>query len=93
MPRYEDKEHGWWVEIQGAADTPMGELNRMYLDKMDAAWPVVQGIVKDSKLTDPDGSEFSIADVDVLRLSFRQWLWLRECATKAMQEEIASGEA
>ena len=93
MQKYTDKEHGWWVEIEGAADTPMGELNRMYLDKMDAAWPIVQRLVKGSQLTDADGSAFSIADVDVLRLSFRQWLWLRECVTKAMQEEITSGEA
>ena len=92
--RYEHEERGWWVDIEGAADLSMLEMNK-FLSSIIDGWDVLLDVVKDSGFTDRHGEEFKLeaGENEWMRLSSRQRKWLTDQVIACSLDEVVSGEA
>lgn len=89
-----DHEKGWWVELEGAADLPMCELDKI-TEGVTIGWPVLEKLLKDSFFTDEDGEKFQMnaETIGKGKQSLRQWFWAGKQALACALDEIASPEA
>ena len=80
-----------WVEIEGAADTPMAAFDALYAPDMDAFYQTARDLVAAGVFHLRRGGTVEIvADSpwEILRqLSKRQLIWLRERIMQAMRDE------
>lgn len=79
-----------WVEISGAAELPMRDLDALYTGELKRAFGIAKEVVKDWNFT-ARGTAVPIGDVDGLPLV--KWDWLRECILKAARDEALDPEA
>ena len=91
MERYEHERHGWWVEIEGAADLAIGEFETAF--HFIQGWPIVATIIGDSHFIDRHGEDFSLdpaGEAEYMKMSQRQWRWLAKQVMQAALDEVAS---
>ena len=95
MERYEHEKHGWWVEIEGAADVAISEFNVIFGGFIEG-WRVVASVIGENGFTDRHGQEFALdpeGEAEYLKLSQRQWRWLSKQVMQAALDEVASEKA
>lgn len=88
-----------WVDIVGAADLPMRDLDALYTADTETAFAIAAGLVRDWQITVRGQPVAAIAvaedgarRLDVFGLSLRQWDWLRDCILKAARDEALDPE-
>lgn len=90
MPRYDRPRSTDWVEIRGADDLSMRELDSLYQTDR-AAWAhVAQAVVIDHGFT-RRGESVDLTK-DVMGLTVKQWDWLRTCILEAARDETLDPE-
>ena len=92
--RYARAKSAEWVEIDGAADLPMRELELLYGGTMADAYAVAQDVVTAWQFTTKgkpvggvtrEGAEREVLDCP--GLSLKQWDWLRDRIFEAARDE------
>lgn len=87
--RYERK--GDWVEIEGAADTPMAAFDALYETNMDHFYSALRGLVTSGVFQMRSGGSVDVtpeSPASIFRqLSRRQLIWLRTKVMEAMRDE------
>jgi len=91
--RYDCKGTSDWVEIVGAADVSIRELNSMWEADQEAARALVASVVADGQFT-VKGAQIDMgADDWPMDLTIKQWDWIRQQIPNAAREEdISTGE-
>lgn len=91
MPRYERPKSNDWVEITGASELAMRDLDSLYQTDRTAWARIVREVVTDYSFT-RKGAPVDLSG-DVMGLSVRQWDWLREQILEAARDEVLDPEA
>jgi hypothetical protein len=79
-----------WVEISGAADMPMRDLDALYSATPKDAFEIAKGVVSDWSIT-VKGVAVEVGDV--MGLTLAKWDWLRESILKSARDEALDPEA
>jgi hypothetical protein len=79
-----------WVEINGAADLPMRDLDALYTATTEKAFSIAKGVVVDWGVT-VKGAAVEVGDM--MGLPLRLWDWLRDCILKSARDEALDPEA
>ncbi len=89
-----DKDKSQWVEINGAAQLTMRELNRLYTGEQREMFAAAAGVVAAAHLVDRHGAEVNAADpAEIDRLTLGQWDWLRQSIIASARDEALDPEA
>lgn len=90
MPRYDRPRSADWVEIRGADELSMRELDSLYQTDRAAWATVAQAVVVGHGMTRRD----TPVDLttDVMDLTVKQWDWLRSCILEAARDETLDPE-
>jgi hypothetical protein len=79
------------VEIKGADDLSMRELDSLYQTDRAAWAKVAQAVVGEHGMT-RRGVPVDLT-TDVMGLTVKQWDWLRSCILEAARDEVIDPEA
>ena len=92
--KYTEENRGWWVEIEGAADLSMMEMNK-FLSSLIDGWPILMSVLKANAFTNRQGEDFELTDGenDWMKLSSRQRKWLTDQVIAASLDEVVSEKA
>jgi hypothetical protein len=90
--RYQREKSQDWVEIEGAAELELIELDALYAGDITATQATVTALVKDCCFTNRKGEPVD-ARTNYRRLTHPQWEWLRKQIIKATLDEVADPEA
>ncbi len=92
MPRDQREKSQDWVEIDGAAELELQELDALYQGDITATQATVAGLVKDCAFTNRKGEPVD-PRANYRRLTHQQWEWLRKQIIKSSLDEVADPEA
>ena len=92
MPRYQREKSTDWVEIEGAAELELQELDVLYGSDVVATQATVSGLVKDCSFANRKGESVEPRE-NYRRLTHRQWDWLRTQIIKSTLDEVVDPEA
>ena len=88
-----DKDKTQWVEITGAAQLTMRELNRLYTGEQREMFTAAAGVVSAAHLVDRHGDEVNASDPNEIdRLTLAQWDWLRQSIIASARDEALDPE-
>jgi hypothetical protein len=90
MPRYDRPKSSDWVEIRGADDLSMRELDSLYQTDRKAWADVARAVVVEHGMT-RKGAPIDLS-TDVMGLTVKQWDWLRSCILEAARDEALDPE-
>jgi len=89
-----DKDKAQWVEILGAAQLTMRELNRLYTGEQREMFAAAASVVAAAHLVDRHGAEVNASDPgEIDRLTLGQWDWLRQSIIASARDEALDPEA
>lgn len=95
--RYTNDKTGDWVEISGAADTPIKDFDALYTGSLTDGHKLAAGLLAAGEFHTRRGEVLTFgpdtAPADLLGLSKRQWFWLRDRIVDAIRDEELDPEA
>lgn len=83
-----------WVEIVGASQLSMRELNALYSGDVARGFAILAEVVKEADVRDRYGEPINLSRPDEYdRLTLKQYDWLRSCVVEAARDETLDPEA
>lgn len=90
--RYQREKSSDWVEIAGAAERELAELDVLYEARIEPTQALVKELVKDCSFTNRKGEPVDPRE-NYRRLTHPQWDWLRQQIVRASLDEAIDPEA
>jgi hypothetical protein len=89
--KYDRPKSNDWVEIKGADELSMRELDSLYQTDRTAWAKLAQAVIVDHGMM-RKGQPVDLS-TDVMGLTVKQWDWLRTCILEAARDETIDPEA
>ena len=90
--RYQREKSKDWVEVEGAAELEIAELDVMYGTNIKATQAMITPLIKDCSFANSKGAPIDPRE-NYRRLNMAQWEWLKTQIVKSSLDEVADPEA
>lgn len=91
MARYERPHSADWVELEGASELSMDQLDRTFTEHRQTAQALVKPLITAASFTRA-GQAVDVQAEGLGALTWKQWIWLRDRVFEAVKDELLDPE-